>query len=892
MDSGSQPALIERSRRGLFLGAASLIAMILAVNVVVLGNMRNNTLRAASDYLGGYSNVVAEHAETTFRSIDIVLSSLADYLARNGVNDADGMVAIAGQDATHRFLKEHLAGLPFVSSFMLVDTRGHVVASSLDAPPAGVNLSDRDYFRALRDDPNLESFISQPIVSRITGGRVVLLSRRLSDPNGAFMGLMVGTANQRAFEDYYAATVAGGDTRVALIRTDGVIIAAHEPARAEPAAPMRFNLGLRDHDNATADDLTAQRRVANFPVTVTVAQAKTSVLGEWRRAAWLISGFSACSALLIAAFSVVSLRRQQAQAAFLAKLEESEAVARLQSQQFAATLANLPQGLCMFDEDGRIVVANAQYARLYDLLPEDVTPGTALETVVERRIAWGCYPGGDADAYRKSALRHATEDDGAGESALHHLPNGKVIAVTRYPMPDGGWVAQHTDVTDEHRSMERIHFLAHHDSLTQLVNRSQLIERMSNQLAEMQRGLGPAVCIHLLDLDMFKAVNDTLGHGAGDKLLQQVGERLRAATRDIDVVARLGGDEFAVMQCVDAAHWREDALSLAERLLGRIAEPYLIDGHNVVVGTSIGAACAPEDGLAVDELMSKADLALYKAKASGRNALRFYDETLESEARQRHNLQLDLHQAIAAEQFELLYQPIVAAQSGAIVGAEALVRWRHPRDGLISPDKFIPVAEETGVIVALGEWILLQACRDALTWPPEMRVAVNISPVQFQKGDLKKTVERVLAETGLPVSRLELEITEGVFLRNSQESLSIIQSLKKLGVSFALDDFGTGYSSLAYVRAFPLDKIKIDKSFVSEALQRPDCAAIIAAIVHLARRLDIETVAEGVETEEQRAFVRAAGCTYFQGYLFGRPVETGFFSNLCAAEPFLRAANS
>jgi EAL domain-containing protein (putative c-di-GMP-specific phosphodiesterase class I) len=273
--------------------------------------------------------------------------------------------------------------------------------------------------------------------------------------------------------------------------------------------------------------------------------------------------------------------------------------------------------------------------------------------------------------------------------------------------------------------------------------------------------------------------------------------------------------------------------------------------------------------------MSKADLALYKAKAAGRNSFRFYDATLESEARVRHNLQLDLHAALAEEQFELHYQPIVSAATQQVVCAEALVRWRHPRDGIIGPDRFIPVAEETGMIVPLGEWILRRACLDALDWPENVNVAVNISPVQFRKGDLVETIGRLLAETGFPAGRLDVEITENVFMKDSAENLAIMQGLKKLGLAISLDDFGTGYSSLAYIRAFPLDKIKIDKSFIAEALQSNDCAAIVATIVNLARNLNIATVAEGIETREQHQFLRAAGCTYFQGYFFGRPMSAG-----------------
>ncbi len=486
---------------------------------------------------------------------------------------------------------------------------------------------------------------------------------------------------------------------------------------------------------------------------------------------------------------------------------------------------------------------------------------------MERRIARGIYAGPDLDEIRRSELAPQEEKT----LQLRRLTNGRVISVARYDMPDGGWIAQHTDVTEEHKAMERIAFLARHDSLTRLFNRAQLIDRMTEELAALPTGA--ALCVLLIDLDMFKAVNDRLGHGVGDKLLVEVGQRLIAATRASDVVARLGGDEFAVLLLGDAQDMREGAEVLARRLVARIGEPFGIGLHHITIGASVGMASAPDDDLDVDGLMLKADLALYKAKAAGRSCYRFYDSTLEREALDRRNLQNDLHGAIEAGQFELVYQPIVCAATLDIVAAEALVRWRHPRDGLIGPDRFIPIAEETGVIAPLGEWILRRACLEARDWPDHISVAVNISPVQFKRGDLVKSVCEALAETGFPARRLELEITENVFMENSEENLAILRELKRLGLSISLDDFGAGYSSLAYIRAFLLDKIKIDRSFVAGALENRESAAIVAAIVNLGRSLDIATVAEGVETEEQHQFLRSTGCSYFQGFHFGRPAS-------------------
>jgi diguanylate cyclase (GGDEF)-like protein len=381
---------------------------------------------------------------------------------------------------------------------------------------------------------------------------------------------------------------------------------------------------------------------------------------------------------------------------------------------------------------------------------------------------------------------------------------------------------------------------------------------------------GEGFAVHLLDLDRFKEVNDSLGHAIGDSLLFEVASRLRNCAGPEDVVARLGGDEFTVLQPLSPAG-AEDATRLASKLMHAIAKPFDIDGHHLAIETSIGIVLAPDHGLQPDELLKKADLALYSAKAGGRNGWRLFEGDMEGEARTRLELAMDLRTSINRDEFELHYQPVVSLADESWIGAEALVRWRHPQRGLVSPAAFIPLAEDTGMIVALGEWVLNRACRDAAAWPSHLSIAVNLSPVQIRNGNLVEVVKRALASSGLAAGRLELEVTESVLLEHNAQNVKVLRELQELGISIVLDDFGVGYSSMSYLLSFPFNKIKIDRTFVAELPRRQDCAAIVSAVSGLARSLNIETTAEGVETAEQALLLRAAGCTLAQGYLFGRP---------------------
>jgi diguanylate cyclase (GGDEF)-like protein/PAS domain S-box-containing protein len=532
-------------------------------------------------------------------------------------------------------------------------------------------------------------------------------------------------------------------------------------------------------------------------------------------------------------------------------------------------IENVPSTIFVKDaRDFRFVLVNRAGEEFFGLPAEQIIGKTSYEFLPKAAA--------DSVAARDYELLRVGRQDFYQEQPLHLPGHETRLVSTRRRVIHGAdgepqyLIVLVDDITEQKRAEARIAHMARHDALTDLPNRVLLMERIDEALAR-QRRRGERFCVFLLDLDQFKSINDSLGHSVGDVLLKAVAQRLIASCRETDVVARLGGDEFAILQTIEGEE-RATAVALADRILEAITAPYDLDGQQAIIGTSIGIATAPDNGTDGDQLLMKADLALYRAKSEGRSQYRFFAPEMEAEVRARHALDIDLRTALARGEFELHYQTLVDIATRETRGAEALVRWRHPQRGLVAPDRFIPAAEESGLIVPLGAWILRTACADAAGWPPHCKVAVNLSPAQFRRGDLVDTVSRALAESGVSPQRLELEITESVFLQKSEENLAVLHQLKSLGVSIVLDDFGTGYSSLSYLKMFPFDKIKIDRTFVEELASRADCASIVGAVINLGRSLDIGTVAEGVETPEQLTLLRAAGCREAQGYLFSRPV--------------------
>lgn len=532
----------------------------------------------------------------------------------------------------------------------------------------------------------------------------------------------------------------------------------------------------------------------------------------------------------------------------------------------------------MFHDDFRLVTCNAEFVSMYGLPPELARPGASFDDILEHRRKTNTHAPVDRDAYR--AERQKILRGGRFVREVVKMADGTFISLRHKPLSGGGVVTTHEDITDQLAAEARMRHMATHDALTDLPNRGLFREELETALKGLEHGKQPALLA--VNIDHFKAVNDSEGHAIGDEVLRKIAERLSQTVGSRGIVARLGGDEFSVL--IPSVGVPHQAADLARALVKAIGEPIVFGTKSITLSTSIGIAVAPGDGQTTDAIMNNADLALLRAKSEGRGTYHFFEAGMDATLQRRRTLETGLRDALANGGLSVVYQPIVSLQTNTVVAAEALMRWDHPQLGPVSPVEFIPIAEETGIIHAIGGWVLEAAAKAAARWPGHVRVAVNLSPIQFKRPDLIATIEAALEAAGLDASRLELEITESLLLENSQSNLDLLLALRGLGVRVAMDDFGTGYSALSYLRAFPFDKIKIDRSFMADVATKADSRAILGAMISLGNNLGMTTVAEGVETAEQLAVVRAEGCTQVQGYFFSPPVDGATMLGLLEAE--------
>jgi diguanylate cyclase (GGDEF)-like protein len=526
-------------------------------------------------------------------------------------------------------------------------------------------------------------------------------------------------------------------------------------------------------------------------------------------------------------------------------------------------LNNMGQGLCMFDADRRLMLWNDRYVTMYRIAPDSLFVGCTLEQMlVDRKAAGTLYRNMEQmDAKLLTAIR-----TGSADNAIAELADGRIVNLAYRPTLNGGWVFTHEDITERVRSEARIAHLAFHDPLTDLPNRVAFNDHIERTFRSAAAD-GKSFSILCIDLDRFKEINDVYGHSIGDRFLAEIGQRLVSACEDA-FLARIGGDEFTIVSADETRP--AGAEELCRRLSAVMDAPFCVDEYEITGSFTIGVSVYPKDGADVNTLVANAEAALYRAKAEQRGTIRFFEPAIDRQIREKRSLQQDIALALENDELKLHFQP-QALTSGEIFGFEILVRWQHPVRGMVSPGLFIPLAEETGEIQAIDEWVLREACREAASWPNPLSIAVNLSPVDFRRGDVVSMILGVLLETGLNPKRLEIEITEGVLIEDFDRAISVLRKIKNLGVRIAMDDFGTGYSSLSYLQAFPFDKIKIDQSFIAKIGRNFEAAAIIHAILGLGRALSLPVIAEGVETEEQLAFLAKEGCNEVQGYLIGRP---------------------
>lgn len=842
----------------------SLIVLVWTVTVTRIRVESDEALFAAARSTENLSRVFEENVTRTISDIDKSLMLLVSLIQRAGTTaDAQELLSQA-------FVRSE--GMLQLS---LVNEQGVVIASSHGVPVPAVSILDREHFRVHQSGRVDGLFISKPVLGRVTGKWSTQFTRRLSAPDGSFAGVVVASVDPYFVSRFYNSINLGKAGTIALVGSDGVIRAggirqpiapgldvSAEPFFREMSKGIQGTLIVGRAADGEPDRVLSFRRIHGLPLFVTVAieRPELSLRPSGNLSIHIVGSF--VLTLVVLATMVISIRHNNRLEAARLSLVASEGELRVRSRELQLTLDNITQGIMMVAPDDEVAVVNQRAVELLEI-PADLLASTftyrQLVKVFDER---GEYR--DQTKISPEALAYVRGEAGSMLPIFEReRPNGTVLEIRTNPLPDGGFVRTFTDITERRRSEARIIHLARHDSLTNLANRVVFRQELENAIAARRTGFA----VLGIDLDRFKVVNDTAGHPVGDRLLKMVAKRLQLAVREGDLPARLGGDEFAVIQMDvrDAA----TAGALAARICRRLAEPYEIEGKNVFIGASIGIAMA--DGSPADAMLKAADLALYAAKSEGRGTYRFFDPEMNARFDERRQLEDSLRNALAAEELDVHYQPKIDVASRRICGFEALLRWHHPVRGHVSPSDFIPIAEELGLIVPIGAWVLERACRDVTQLPGGEGIAVNLSTAQFRSGDLVEIVERALQSSGLEPHRLELEITETLLLERDEKTLEQLYALRRIGVRVSMDDFGTGYSSLSYLLSFPFDRIKIDRSFVKQLGQRGPSHAIVRAIVGLARSLGIATTAEGVEDAAELDVLSELGCTEAQGYAFGRP---------------------
>jgi diguanylate cyclase (GGDEF)-like protein len=874
-----------RRQASLFIGACVLIGFVLAGMVGLDAYLRNLLIQEGARSAQSLSYILSAETDRSLQSVLSPVSKVVERLHGDGVGSVAALRAATSADGMQAMLKERVSEEPSLDSIFIVAADGKISSSDTEQLTSIAEFHGQSHLDSLRDASSDAVYVSTPFKSTNNGTWQLSLSKRISAPDGSFLGVVSGVVKLAGFDDLLQKVPLGEHGSISIFRDDGSIIACF-PQReiafgsniADSDLYLRFISGKLDgvaRQKSEVDGLDRMFAIVHsskFPVASVVAIALNDVVADWFPQAKALALGVAVIVLAIG-FGAIMLAIRIEQLAAARERGAVQSHVAVQYKRFNNAMNNIVQGLAMYDKNGMLIACNKRYAEIYNLPPELTGPGLTRAQILAH---------GRDQRFGKASSGPRTEPDGS-ILTTNELSDGRIIAERNKQLADGGWVSTHEDITVRRRAEQKVEEMATRDALTGLSNRFEFKQRLEQCLAEVRQRTGKFAVLYV-DLDHFKSVNDTLGHTAGDKLLQEVAGRLQAAVRQGDTVARLGGDEFAIIQRV--SYVPGGAKRLAERLIESVGEPYAVDCARIEIGASVGISLSPEDGIDSDELIRRADMALHHSKAQ-RGVYNFFKPSMDDQGRSRRKMEFDLRAALDGQQFELYFQPIVSVAERRVKSFEALLRWNHPERGWVAPNEFIPLAEENGLIVPIGEWVLREACREAARWPAHLKVAVNVSVVQFKSPGLLQSISEALEAAGLDGSRLVAEVTETVMIKDVEQAISTLHAIRKKGAAIAMDDFGTGYSSLGYLRSFPFDKIKIDKSFIDELGQREDSAAIVRAATGLAKALGMVSVAEGVETEAQMARIETEGCSEVQGYLISRPMPAREVCGFLGVEPLL-----
>ncbi len=825
----------------------------------------------------------------SLQSIDLALRAVAMEIERQaaaGRSDSQELNFLI-----ERLLFQH----PDLDGLRVADAGGAVTHGTRVVPGGGLSVADRDYFRRLRDQPGAGLVVSQPVVGRISGKWVLNLARALRDPAGELAGVVVGSVPLARFTRTMASLALGqggtftlfdDELRIVLRYQDGQLqeqlmgVAFGSPPLQTLVRDGRAAGSYRAHSTVDGvERLFSFRRIEGAPLNISIGLATADYLAGWREEAAKATAMVLAFVLTTLVLGRLVYRAWRNREVAVAALREANRTLADEQQLNQTIIQSSPFAIYTRDRNGIVTAWNRAAEQLFGWRAEEIV-GRPLLSV-------------PADKSRETVELRARVLGGESliqQEVQRQKRDGTVfdLSTTLAPLRDAsgrisGYLAIAADITERKTAERQIAFLAYRDVLTGLPNRLLLQDRFGQAVALADRS-GTRVALLFLDLDNFKTINDSLGHAVGDALLKEIAQRLGRCVRETDTISRQGGDEFLVV--LSDLHGMDVITPVLLKIREGLSQPFEFEGHELTTSASIGIAIYPDDGRDFDTLLKKADTAMYQAKDAGRNSYRFFDEQMNVQAVEHLQLKSGLRRALERGEFVLYYQPQIDLLSGAVIGAEALLRWKHPEQGLIAPGRFIPVAEDSGLIGPIGEWVIEQACRQGVAWQraglPPLVMAVNLSAVEFKRGDVEHKVLRALQQSGLDPHCLELELTESVLIHNTEQVLVTVQRLKRLGVKLSIDDFGTGYSSLSYLKRFDVDKLKIDRSFIRDLATDEDDAAIIRAIIQMARSLNLRTIAEGVEDAGMLARLRVFECDEAQGYCFARPMPASDFARFVA----------